>query len=107
MNRFCETLKIDATQFLNRILNDEGLTDSEKNSIIKEGVHTMHTKKYLIKTGYKESDKETLKTCMVCSSTDMVKRYKTKTHDKLVLNSGDGYVEYCKKHAIEHGYWVE
>ena len=54
-----------------------------------------------------KKEKETLKTCMVCPSTDNVKRYKTKTHDGLILNSGDGYVEYCKKHAIEHGYWVE
>ncbi len=52
-------------------------------------------------------NKETLKTCMVCPSTDNVKRYKTKAHTGLILNSGDGYVEYCKKHAIEHGYWVE
>jgi hypothetical protein len=107
MNHFCETLKIDVTQFVNRVLNDDGLTDSDKNSIIREGIHRMHTKKHLIKTGCEESDKETFKTCMVCPSTDNVKRYKTKTHAGLIINPGDGYVEYCKKHAIEHGYWVE
>ena len=56
---------------------------------------------------YKELNDNTVKYCMVCSSTDRVKRYETKTHAGLILNSGDGYVEYCKKHAIEHGYWVD
>lgn len=104
MNHFCETLRIDATLFLNQILNDEGLTDSEKNTIIKDGVHTMHTKKHLIKTGYKELDKETLKTCMVCPSTEGVKRYTPKNDGVFYANCGDGYVEYCTKHAKQNGY---
>jgi len=47
---------------------------------------------------------EPTKKCMVCSSTDDVKRYYPLKSKTLVLNPGDGFVEYCKKHAIQNGY---
>ena len=47
---------------------------------------------------------ESTKKCMVCSSTDKVKRYYPPKSKTLVLNPGDGFVEYCKKHAIQNGY---
>ena len=45
--------------------------------------------------------------CMVCPSTDDVKRYKTKHNGSFCPNGGDGYVQYCKKHAKHHGYTDE
>ncbi len=43
--------------------------------------------------------------CGVCGSTDDVERYPPK--EKGGLNPGDGFVEYCKKHAIKNGYAKE
>ena len=45
--------------------------------------------------------------CMVCPSTDDVKRYKTKHNGSFCPNGGDGYVQYCKNHANQHGYTDE
>ena len=52
-------------------------------------------------------DIKQIKSCMVCPSTDDVKRYKTNIDGTFYANGGDGYVEYCKKHAKEHGYTDE
>lgn len=46
------------------------------------------------------------KKCMVCPSTDEVERYYLQK-EKFVLNPGDGFVEYCKKHAIQNGYRIK
>ena len=45
--------------------------------------------------------------CMLCSSTDRVMRYVTKTDGVFYANYGNGYVEYCKTHADEYGYTNE
>ena len=48
-----------------------------------------------------------IRCCAVCPSTDEVKRYKTNLDGRLVLNGGDGYVQFCRKHADKHGYTDE
>ena len=49
-------------------------------------------------------EEKPVKCCMVCPSTDGVKRYTTKNDGVFHANGGDGYVEYCTKHAKHNGY---
>lgn len=85
---------------------DGDMTASKTDWIIKGVADEFYTRtSEIFKQTYERV--HPVRCCMVCPSTDGVKRYKTNIDGRFVLNGGDGYVQYCAKHAEENRYTDE